>query len=141
MTPLEVERAEALELHVVVSPPAGTEVVEVVVDTIVDSVRQSLQVGTGPVRTGVVLGGDGAEALAVGDRGNVTVTVRFRSHQGDATGTTVRRLTPYRTDGTLLELFTPLVAQRFERLDEDHQQWRHVNALPELAIEVTPARG
>ena len=138
MTPLEVERAEALELRIVVSPPSGTELVEVVADTIVDSMRQEIQVGTGPVRTRVVLGGDG---LAVGDRGQVTVTVRFRNHRGDATGTTVRRITPYRSDGALLELLSPLAAQRFERLDEDHQQWRHVSSLPELDIEVTEAEG
>ena len=42
-------------------------------------------------------------------------------------------------DGTQLELLTPFADQRFEQLDEDTQQWRHVPDLPELVLEVTPA--
>ena len=46
-----------------------------------------------------------------------------------------------RTPGIIAATLTPFTAQRYERIDKDVFQWRHVAVLPELTIDVTPVAG
>ena len=135
--PIEVESAEAFELHITLDPPEGARSAQVRVHTGVDASTQELDLGTAPEQLVVRLGGD--DGLAVADRGLVTVRASFV--EADGTTTSGRRQTPYRhTSASTLELLTPFVAQRYELLRDDRFEWRHVPALTELAIEVRPVR-
>ena len=136
VTPIEVERGEALELEITLAPPPGSGPLELVVDTGADTLRTTVDAATtAPLR--VVLGDGGPGSLRVDDRGEVTVTAT-PTEAGDGRAP-VRRITPYRHADGELELLTPWTAQRREQLDEDTAEWRHVPAADDLLVEVTPA--
>ena len=141
LVPIEVERAEELALDIAVAPPSGTEAVELEVDTGAESVRQRLDADPDVLQVRIPLGGTTEGSLAMSDRGRVIITVRFEGSDGEERGIPVRRVSPYRTDGSALELVTPFEAQRYERLDEDTRQWRFVADLPEVVVDVSAATG
>ena len=144
LAPIEVEQAEALELDIAVTPPPGTEVVEVEVDTVATRSRHTLDVGRrSDADCGVVLGGDGDGRAG---RWASAAPSRSPSASGTPTGARparpVRRITPYRTDQLAARADHPVRgatvrAARRRRL----QQWRFVPCLPELTVEVTDAVG
>jgi hypothetical protein len=134
LAPIEVVRGTGIDLRVAVEPPPGTVATEVTVSSDLASVTEER---SGDRSTSITLRlGEGGD-LDVAERGNVTVTARFRDADGEVIS--VRRLTPYRVAGSALEVLTPIEAQRRERLDEDTLQWRHVIALDELTVTATPA--
>jgi hypothetical protein len=138
--PIVVQRGTVLDLTVTVTPPEGMDVVHVTVSTDHDSVRRTVRVAGTSATLDVSLGGTGAGALVVGDRGNVTVGAGYGRSEDEARRlAVVRRVTPYRMDGNTLEVLTPAAAQRNLRLDEDTRQWRHVPVLTELVLSLTPS--
>lgn len=141
LTPIEVRRADVLELTVRLEAPRGTESATIVVDTGVDSLRTIVAVGTASTSLRVVLGGDGAGALTVAERGFITVTADYEGTSGGASIRSVRQTTPYRTDGATLEVITPFAAQRYEPITDDISQWWHIAGLPELRVELIERPG
>jgi hypothetical protein len=141
LVPIEVVRGAALQVEIAIRPPRGTEVVELTVDTGADRRRETLTVDDVELRARVVLGGEGEGALAMGDRGRVTVTARFADVDDELSGTPVRRVTPYRTVGSDLEVVSPVEAQRFERLGARSREWRFVTDASELTLAVTSPAG
>jgi hypothetical protein len=141
LTPIEVERGEALVLSIAVSPLPGVDSIDVVVDTGVERRETTIDAADVSLPIRVVVGGGGHGSLIAGERGEITVTARYDTGGDAAPPPPVRRVTPYRLDGTVLKLVTPWVAQRYEEIEEDDFQWRHVAVLPELSIEVSAPTG
>jgi hypothetical protein len=129
LVPIEVVAGEGVELTLALQPPPGVESAKVRVDTGADSMRAPIELATGAAP--IVLGEGG---LDVAESGVLTVQIDFA--RADGSTVSVRRSSPYRqtSDGTI-ELLTPFVAERYEQLDEDSFEWRHLPAMTELMIQ------